>query len=254
MSARRWDSAFYEQHHGYVSRLGADLVDLLAPRPGERILDLGCGTGHLTQQIAERGACVTGLDSDPAMLEQARANYPDLHLLRADGQDFIVGEPFDAIFSNAALHWMHDAAGVAASMAGALRPGGRLVAEFGGGNNVQELYDGFCDALRDAGLPLPARFPWYFPTPAAYSELLGAQGFEVLAARLFPRPTPLAGADGLRNWYTMFLGEHLQGLEPGGRERVLDRSERRLRPSLWRDGHWVADYVRLRVVARRRKG
>ncbi len=254
MNARRWDSALYEQHHGYVSQLGADLVDLLAPQPAERILDLGCGTGHLTQRIAERGACVTGLDSDPAMLRQARANYPRLRFLQADGQNFSVAEPFDAIFSNAALHWMRDADGVAAGMARALRPGGRLVAEFGGAGNVQTLYDGFCAALREAGQPLPARFPWYFPTPAAYRDLLAAQGLEVLAAQLFPRPTPLAGAAGLRNWYTMFLGEHLERLDPAERERVLNAGERRLRPTQWREDHWVADYIRLRVVARRRKG
>lgn len=254
MNARRWDSALYEQHHGFVSRLGADLLDLLAPQPGERILDLGCGTGHLTQRIAECGARVTGLDNDPAMLRQARANYPRLRFLQADGQNFSVAEPFDAIFSNAALHWMHDAAGVAAGMARALRPGGRLVAEFGGGNNVQALYDGFCAALREHGQPLPAAFPWYFPTPAEYATLLETQGFQVQAARLFPRPTPLEGAEGLRNWYVMFLGEHLERLAPVDRERVLNASERRLRPTQWQNGRWVADYIRLRVVARRGKG
>lgn len=249
MCARRWDSAFYEQHHGYVSRLGADLIDLLAPQPGERILDLGCGTGHLTQQIAERGACVTGLDNDHAMLRQARANYPQLRFIQADGQNFRVDAPYDAIFSNAALHWMRDAEGTVSSMARALHPGGRLVAEFGGGDNVQTLYGGFCDALREQGLAPPARFPWYFPTPAAYGELLAAHGFEVLAARLFPRPTRLEGAEGLRNWYLMFLGEHLEQLDADTRERVLVAGERLLRPSQWQGDHWIADYVRLRVVA-----
>jgi len=118
---RRWDSALYEAHHGFVSRLGEGLIDLLAPQPGECVLDLGCGTGHLTQQIADSGACVTGLDSDAAMLRQARANYPQLRFIQADGQDFQVDAPFDAIFSNAALHWMPDADGAAACMARALR-------------------------------------------------------------------------------------------------------------------------------------
>ena len=250
MSDRRWDSALYEQHHGYVSRLGADLIDLLAPQPAERILDLGCGTGHLTQEIAERGATVTGLDNDDAMLARARANYPQLHFVQADGQNFSVDAPYDGIFSNAALHWMRDAQGAVACMARALRPGGRLVAEFGGGDNVQLLYGGFCDALRELGLAPPARFPWYFPTPAAYSQLLAAHGLEVLAARLFPRPTKLEGAQGLRNWYLMFLGEHLDQLDSDTRERVLVAAEGRLRPSQWQDGCWIADYIRLRVVAR----
>lgn len=250
MTDRRWDSALYEAHHGFVSRLGEGLIDLLAPQPGERILDLGCGTGHLTQQIADSGACVTGLDSDPAMLRQARANYPQLRFIQADGQDFQVDAPYDAIFSNAALHWMPDADGAAACMARALRPGGRLVAEFGGAGNVRRLYEGFCAALQDVGQAAPERFPWYFPTSEAYGALLEAQGFQVLAARLFPRPTPLDGAEGLRHWYAMFLGEQLERLDADARERALAASERRLRPTQWRDGHWVADYVRLRVVAR----
>ena len=254
MTARRWDSALYEAQHRFVSRLGEGLIDLLAPQPGERILDLGCGTGHLTQQIADSGARVTGLDSDAAMLRQARANYPQLRFIQADGQDFQVDAPFDAIFSNAALHWMPDAGAVVACMARALRPGGRLVAEFGGAGNVRLLYEAFCAALRDLGQPVPDRFPWYFPAATAYSDLLEAQGFEVLAARLFPRPTPLEGEDGLRNWYAMFLGEQLERLGAAGREPVLDACERRLRPTQWRDGHWIADYVRLRVVARRREG
>ncbi|MCE2488951.1 MAG: methyltransferase domain-containing protein [Anaerolineae bacterium] len=253
MSERRWDSALYEAHHGYVSRLGEGLLCLLAPQPGERILDLGCGTGHLTQQIAQSGACVTGLDSDAAMLRQARANYPQLRFIQADGQDFQIDAPCDAIFSNAALHWMPNARGAAACMARALRPGGRLVAEFGGAGNVQTLYDGFCAALREFGQPLPASFPWYFPAAEDYSALLEAQGFQVLAAQVFARPTPLEGEDGLRQWYTMFLGEHLERLDPGGRERVLAASERRLRPTQWQDDHWVADYTRLRVVARLRE-
>ncbi|MCY4527235.1 MAG: class I SAM-dependent methyltransferase, partial [Anaerolineaceae bacterium] len=203
MSERRWDSARYEAHHGYVSRLGEGLIDLLAPQAGEHILDLGCGTGHLTQQIAQSGACVTGLDRDAAMLRQARANYPQLRFIQADGQDFQIDAPCDAIFSNAALHWMRDARGATACMARALRPGGRLVAEFGGAGNVQTLYEGFCAALCDLGRPLPASFPWYFPTAADYSALLEAQGFQVLAAELFARPTPLEGEEGLRQWFTM---------------------------------------------------
>ena len=135
-----------------------------------------------------------------------------------------------------------------------MRPGGRLVAEFGGAGNVRMLYEAFNAALHEHGQPAPERFPWYFPTARAYSALLEAQGFQVLAAQLFERPTPLEGEDGLRNWYAMFLGEQLERLDAAGRERVLDACERRLRPTQWRDGHWIADYVRLRVVARLRQG
>ena len=253
MNTKRWDSTLYEQHHGFVSQLGAGLIELLAPQAGERILDLGCGTGHLTQQIAQHGACVTGLDSDAAMLRQARANYPQLRFILGDGQNFTLDEPVDAIFSNAALHWMTDATGAAACMARALRPGGRLVAEFGGQGNVQTLYGAFCAALQEVGLPVPTASPWYFPAPDDYAALLTAQGFEVLAARLFARPTPLEGEAGLRNWLHMFLGDTLADLSSAERERVLLATGRRLRPTQWQDGHWVADYIRLRVVARRRE-
>ena len=253
MKAGSWDSALYEERHGYVARLGLDLVALLAPQAGERILDLGCGTGHLTQRIAERGACVTGLDRDGEMLRQARANYPKLCFVAGDGQDFTVAEAYDAIFSNAALHWMKDAAGAAGCMARALRPGGRLVAELGGAGNIQTIYGAWCAALKEAGLAVPAESPWYFPTAEEYAATLEGCGLEVLQAFCFARPTTMEGEAGLRNWLRMFLGENLARLRKDEREVALRSTERRLRPRLWQGEHWLADYVRLRVVARRRE-
>ena len=126
-----WDSTLYDAKHSFVWKHGASLLELLAPKPGERILDLGCGTGHLTAEIAKAGALVVGLDSSPTMIETARSAYPQLTFVEADARNFTLDAPCDAVFSNAALHWIHDADAVARSVHQALKPGGRFVAELG---------------------------------------------------------------------------------------------------------------------------
>src|SRR2546423_15463085 len=133
---RGWDPGLYDGKHAFVWQYGASLVELLQPRPGERILDLGCGTGHLTAQLAAAGANVLGIDSDAAMIEQARKAYPALHFEQRDARDFHFDEPFDAVFSNAVLHWIKEPERVIVCLRRALKPGGRFVAEFGGRGNV----------------------------------------------------------------------------------------------------------------------
>src|SRR5688572_11002406 len=130
-----WSPQLYEGQHSFVWKYGADLLPLLAPQPGERIIDLGCGTGRLTAQIAESGAEVIGVDRSPEMIGQARQNFPKLRFLLADIASFESPEPADAVFSNAALHWVTDAEAAARNVARSLRPGGRFVAEFGGKRN-----------------------------------------------------------------------------------------------------------------------
>src|SRR5580700_8966364 len=137
--ADTWDSSLYDDRHSFVWRAGASLVELLDPKPGERILDLGCGTGHLTAKIAEAGVEVTGLDSSTSMIAQARQNFPGLKFSLADARDFRFDRPFDAVFSNAALHWIHDAEAVVRSIAAALRPGGRFVLEMGVRGNIARI-------------------------------------------------------------------------------------------------------------------
>src|SRR5690242_11899204 len=134
--ADRWDSALYDDRHSFVWKGGAELIDLLNPTSGQRILDLGCGTGHLTAQIAKRGARVTGLDSSPSMIAQARQNYPRLKFVLSDARSLEFREEFEAVFSNAVLHWILDAEAVVAGVARALTPGGRFVLEFGGKKNI----------------------------------------------------------------------------------------------------------------------
>jgi trans-aconitate 2-methyltransferase len=252
-SAKRWDPALYDSKHSFVWKYGLELIELLAPQRGERILDLGCGTGHLTNQIALSGAAVTGLDISEAMIAKARENYPDLEFVQADAADFRFAEPFDAVFSNAALHWIKRAEAVVECIARALQPGGRFVAEFGGKGNVAAIHTALQRALRALGLSKNEEWnPWYYPSVGEYASLLERHGLAVRSATLFDRPTPLEeGERGLRLWLAMFAEEALDPLSLSQREEVIHSVEEHLRPARFRDGAWVADYARIRVMARR---
>lgn len=244
-----WDAQTYDTHFHFIWEYGSDLLDLLAPQPGERILDLGCGTGHLTRAIADRGAHVVGIDSDPAMVAQARANFPDLTFAVGDATRLATDRPFDAVFSNAVLHWVSDADGAAASIRSALRPGGRLVAELGGRGNVAAIVDAVADATAAAGYT-PVRTSWYFPSIGEYATVLERHRLEPVWMALIDRPTPLdGGADGLRLWLTMFGDRLLATVPADARAAVIRDAEDRLRPRLFREGTWHADYRRLRLVA-----
>jgi trans-aconitate methyltransferase len=243
-----WDASLYEERHSFVWKYGADVLPLLAPRSGERILDLGCGTGHLTARIAESGAVVEGLDKSHEMIEQARLNFPQLSFRVADATTFAVKEPVDAVFSNAALHWVQDADAAVARIALSLKPGGRFVAEFGGKGNVQRILEGISAVLARRGYPFSS--PWYFPSVGEYSSLLESHGFEVNNASLFDRPTPLEHPRaGLSEWMRMFGSPFLSSLPGHEVEEILVELNEAVRPSLFRDGQWLADYRRIRVVA-----
>ena len=243
-----WDAGLYDDKHAFVWHYGASLVELLAPKSGENILDLGCGTGHLTDQIAQKGAKVVGLDHSAEMLEQARSAYPGLQFLQGDARDFTFAEPFDAIFSNAVLHWIRPPEAVIRCVRDALRRGGRFVAEFGGRGNVRHLLDAVRKAAEQLGVS--ADFPQsYFPSVGEYTPLLEAVGLEVRSALLFDRPTPLEGPNGLRDWVKMFRGSVLESVPAERRDDFLQAVEEAARPDLFRDGGWFADYRRLRFVA-----
>ncbi|SDM33079.1 Methyltransferase domain-containing protein [Nonomuraea maritima] len=252
-SLERWHSRAYDSSFGYVSTQGAPLVDLLDPRPGERVLDLGCGTGVLTAQIAFRGAEVLGIDGSPAMIEKALAQYPGINFIVGDGHDFTVVDPYDAVFSNAALHWMiRDPGAVITSVRDALKPGGRFVAEMGGAGNCAELTTAMLTAWREYGLREP-ELPWFFPTPAEYARRLEQEGFMVRLLEYFDRPTPLEECPGgAADWVRMFAGSVLEGLAPDIVEPLLQRVNELAAPALRRESGWMADYVRLRFAAVRR--
>ena len=246
----QWNTGLYDEKHSFVWKYGATLIDLLAPRPGERILDLGCGTGHLTARMAEAGADVVGIDSSSEMVAEARRLYPHLRFEVADARDFDLGDSFDAVFSNAVLHWVKEPEPVIACVRRALRPGGRFVAEFGGRGNVRAIVAGLEEAARTIGLG-GWEHPWYYPSIGEYAPLLERAGLEVTDASLFDRPTPLEGEEGIRHWVAMFAGDLLGRVPPGDRETFFRRLEAVLRPTLDREGTWFADYRRLRIVARR---
>lgn len=240
----------YEHHHAFVPRLGVELLELLAPQNGEKILDLGCGTGHLTYQITTRGAEVLGIDSAPAMIKKAHDNYPELRFEVGNGIHLSSQEQFDAVFSNAVLHWITPPEEVIANIWQVLKPGGRFVAEFGGKGNIQAVITAIYQGLEVTGCRSVPANPWYFPSIGEYSQLLEQQGFEVKYAMLMDRPTPLSdGVNGLRNWLKMFAGHFFEGISNRQKNQVLQAVEEILRPSLYHNGIWIADYRRIRIVA-----
>lgn len=245
----RWDSALYDDRHSFVWKKAADLIDLLDPQPSERILDLGCGTGHLTAQIAERGAAVIGLDASASMIAQARQNYPKLKFILADARTFELESEFGAVFSNAALHWISEPAPVLASVVRALKPGGRFVLEMGAKGNIARIVEALTTMLEEAGYK--ANNPWYFPSAAEYASVLEQQGFEVQALWTIQRWNKLEHPDrGLREWLEMFAAAWFEGVPAKACGAIVAKIESRLRPSLFHDNAWWADYRRLRVVAR----
>jgi len=249
MPDNTWDTDLYEQKHAFVSEFGKGLVALLDPQAGERILDLGCGTGHLASEIAERGAHVVGIDSSPAMIEAAREAYPNLAFQVMDAQNFSFTEPFDAIFSNAALHWINEPENVVQCIATALKPGGRLVAEFGGKGNVTTILTAAQEAIEEIEGDW-VESGWYFPSIGEYASLLEKNGIEARSALLYDRPTRLEdGEQGLRNWLRMFGERLFEDLDDDIKERVLEQVEERTHPKLFKDGYWFADYRRIRLVA-----
>lgn len=252
MTSKQWDAGHYNQSFSFIWQYGAGLLELLDPRPGERVLDLGCGTGHLTAEIASKGASVVGIDHSAEMIDAARKAYPELEFHQMDATDFSFDEPFDAVFSNAVLHWVKPPEAAVRSIRAALKPGGRLVAELGGHRNVDQVVRALVAELDRHGYPdAGSRNPWYFPSIAEYTSLLEANGLEAVYARLYDRPTPLdGGEDGLAGWLAMFGDPFLSGVPAETLRSVIAAVAARLRPALFHDGTWYADYRRLQVVAK----
>jgi trans-aconitate methyltransferase len=242
-----WSATTYAANARFVADLGGSLLDLLVPQPGETILDLGCGDGALTERIAASGARVIGVDASPDMVRAACARGLDARVMDGQALDF-GGETFDAVFSNAALHWMPDAPAVIAKVARVLKPGGRFVGEMGGHGNVASIIVALHAGLRGRGIPPARAFGLFLPTAEHYAGLLRAEKFTVLRAELFARPTVLP--TGIAGWLATFAPPFLAATPPSEHAAILQEVEDLLaRPLRSAAGDWIADYVRLRFLA-----
>ena len=245
---QRWDPDSYARNARFVSDLGSPVLELLAAKSGERILDLGCGDGVLTKRLAELGCDVLAIDSSPAQIEAALNLDLDARVM--DALEMPFREEFDAVFSNAVLHWIKSADQMIAGVFRALKPGGRFVAECGGYGCINKIRTALVHALDRRGLHGEAYVPWYFPTPGDYATRLEKAGFRVDSIALIPRPTPLPGD--IVAYLDTFAQNFLSALPADARPEYLDEVRATLEPQLRDDnGVWIADYVRLRFAATR---
>jgi SAM-dependent methyltransferase len=243
-----WDPVAYGKGGAFVPELGAGVLEWLAPQSGERILDLGCGDGQLTQRIAATGAVVTAIDASSEMTAAARARGIAADEGPAESLPY-PDQAFDAVFSNAVLHWVRGQDEMMDQVRRVLRPGGRFVAEMGGHGNIAAIRVAFAAVLTRHGFASLGDRGNYYPTPEAYTRRLERHGFRVERIILFPRPTPL-GEGGMQGWLRIFCRGALHALPENLRETVVDETAALLAPALRdEDGHWTADYVRLRFIA-----
>lgn len=242
-----WDPERYARDARFVAEWGGPVLDMLAPRPGERILDLGCGDGVLTEEIADRGAIVIGVDASAEQVAAARQRGLDARVI--DGAKLDFQTEFNAVFSNAALHWMRPPEAVIAGVWRALRPGGRFIAEMGAEGNVGSVREALWAALERRGIDAAAIDPWYFPTLEDYRGRLEAQGFHIGSIERMVRPTPVAA--GMDAWLETFAVAFTSALPAAERPALIAEVVGAVRERLQQGDGWVVDYVRLRFAVRR---
>ena len=245
---QHWDPGTYEKNAAFVPALAEGALEWLAPQPGERVLDLGCGDGQLTQRIAATGASVTGIDASPQMVAAARARGLNVDHGPAEKLPY-PNNTFEAVFSNAALHWVRGQDDMLSQVRRVLRPGGRFVAEMGGHGNIAAIRVAFAAVLAHRGFAKLGERDNYYPTQEAYARRLERHGFTVKRILLFPRPTPLNDV-GMEGWLNTFYRGALDALPEDLRKTAVDEIVALLAPALRaHDGRWTADYVRLRFEA-----
>ena len=249
-----WNADLYDTRHSFISKYGDHLLDLLAPKAGEKILDLGCGTGDLAKKLYDAQVDVVGVDNSANMVAQAKKKYPSITFEVQNATELDFHNEFDAVFSNAVLHWVPAPKQVLTGIYQSLQQGGRFIAEFGGKGNVQAISNGIIQGIQEAGFDYNIeQFPWYFPSIGEYTALMEEAGFRVTLAQHYDRPTPLDGNNGLRDWIVMFGSAFFTGIAEHDKNDILTTIEQQLRPLLYTDGQWVADYKRIRVVGIKEK-
>lgn len=244
---QNWRADSYSEHAHFVPALGQPALELLKPAPGERILDLACGDGVLTEKIAARGATVVGVDAAPDMVNAAKNRGLDARIM--DGVNLCFDREFDAVFSNAALHWMKsDPDAVIAGVGRALKPGGRFVAEMGGHGCIAAVTVAIVAVMARHEVDAKPLIPWYFPTVDDYRSRLERHGFTVDYIELIPRPTPLP--TNMAGWLEVFAASLFARLQQEQRTAARDEVIELLRLVLCDEqGRWTADYIRLRFAA-----
>lgn len=244
-----WNANLYDTKHSFVSKYGNNLLELLDPKAGEKILDLGCGTGDLAKKIADYQVEVIGIDKSQNMIMQALVKFPEIEFIVGDATDLPYHNSFDAVFSNATLHWVKAPKQALSSIYSSLKNGGRFIAEFGGKGNVQTITDEIIKQIKELGYDYQKEdFPWYYPSIGEYSTLMEELGFRVTFAQHYDRPTPLDGEDGLKNWIEMFGDSFFEGISTEHKVDILKKVEENAKNILYKDGQWIADYKRIRVL------
>jgi len=247
----KWNAQEYTKDFQFVHRYGEDVLNLLEIEKGMKILDLGCGNGALTKKIADMGADVIGMDASEDMLAVAKIKYPDLTFIQDDAVEFVLREPVDAIFSNAVFHWIDNQDELLESISNALKENGHLVCEFVGYGCTETIHATLQRTFEKRGLSYKRTF--YFPTIGEYTPILERHGLKVLYAILFDRKTVLTGEDGMKDWIKMFVTQPFQSLDNRLTDEIIREAVQNLKPILYGDGIWYADYVRIRLKAQKVK-
>ena len=244
-----WDADTYSKDFSFVHEYGNDVAKLITFTPDMTILDLGCGNGALTKTLSDQGAHVIGLDSSKEFITKAKQTYPELTFIEADATDFSLDQPVDAVFSNAVLHWINkkDHPRLLSCVHQARKPQGQFVFECGGFSNNAHIHTALDEAFSHHGYSY--KMPFYFPKVGEYSALLEEKGFLVTFATLFKRPTLLKGDDGMKNWMEMFIKAPFEAVSDEDKQSIIEEANATLKESLYHDGAWYADYVRLRIKA-----
>ena len=246
----KWNSTLYDKSHDFVSKYGEGILSYLNPKPTETILDLGCGTGDLTKKIFLTGAKVIGMDSSAEMIAKAKSKFPEIEFYQMDARELNFDTQFDAVFSNAVLHWIPEKEIVIRKMYSHLNDNGRIVLEFGGKGNNQQMLKVLKDVFVKRGYVNNAKVDcWYYPSIGEYSTELEKQNFRVVHAEHFDRITPLKSNQGIKDWFLMFGDYLFVDISDTEKDDILDEVQDKLKATHFIDGVWNADYKRIRIVA-----
>lgn len=250
----QWNAQLYDGAHEFVSEYGKAALEILAPAKGERILDLGCGTGDLANKLSALGVDIVGIDHSEHMIANAKAKYPGVCFSVKDILDLGYENEFDAVFSNAVLHWIKSPEEALKEIYKSLCLGGKFIAEFGGEGNVKKITDSIIREKEKLGYKFVKEdFPWYFPSIGEYTSLMEQVGFHVTLAEHIDRPTKLEGKRGLRNWLEMFTANFFSEVNDTDKHVIIKNIEQSLANELFYEDHWIADYKRIRVKAKKKQ-